>query len=317
MIKKGEELTKYTDGALIPDLEKTDGGNVVEWTKEIREQIKDSKKELEGAKNDFMKFIKTTKECGKSMNALVDSLPEGVGTSIKSKVNAIKDLAEDIKVKVKQGKKQLQKKSKFGWFKNLCKVAKKVVAVAKTALRLAGTLIGPLSECVSELTDDKNNELSLKEKYLECYVAACKEFDDAVVVGGAALAGVAAAVPTCGAVAAAASGVPVIGTIGGGAICSAAAAAVAGEIADRAYQNSTLDIEADKACEASREGVSDFTDELLDKVDIVLEHVNSPENVEKERRRWETAMDENDPCYDLDGNYQEGLDGCEATDPNK
>ena len=108
-----------------------------------------------------------------------------------------------------------------------------------------------------------------------------------------------------------------IGTIGGGAICSAAAAAVAGEIADRAYQNSTLDIEADKACEASREGVSDFTDELLDKVDIVLEHVNSPENVEKERRRWETAMDENDPCYDLDGNYQEGLDGCEATDPNK
>ena len=57
--------------------------------------------------------------------------------------------------------------------------------------------------------------------------AACKEFDDAVVVGGAALAGVAAAVPTCGAVAAAASGVPVIGTIGGGAICSAAAAAVA------------------------------------------------------------------------------------------
>ena len=39
MIKKGEELTKYTDGALIPDLEKTDGGNVVEWTKEIREQI--------------------------------------------------------------------------------------------------------------------------------------------------------------------------------------------------------------------------------------------------------------------------------------
>ena len=54
MIKKGEELTKYTDGALIPDLEKTDGGNVVEWTKEIREQIKDSKKELEGAKNDFM-----------------------------------------------------------------------------------------------------------------------------------------------------------------------------------------------------------------------------------------------------------------------
>ena len=88
----------------------------------------------------------------------------------------------------------------------------------------------------------------------------------------------------CAPVALATSAIPVVGTAGGGSICLISAGAIAAEAADRAYQNSNIDEAADKACEGYLKiQVSDVTDELIDKVDKVMEMVSCPRLLDQQR----------------------------------
>lgn len=172
------------------------------------------------------------------------------------------------------------------WGKRLARGAAKVIRaatkVASKVFRLAGVLLEPLTQCIATLSED--DEETYKSAWRNCFEAACKQFDDSMVNAAAAFAGATAATPLCAKVALATSAIPVVGTAGGGSICLISAGAIAAEAADRAYQNSNIDEAADKACEGYLDiQVSDVTDELIDKVDKVMEMVSCPRLLDQQR----------------------------------
>lgn len=172
------------------------------------------------------------------------------------------------------------------WGKKLARGATKVIraagGVAGKVFRLAGTLLGPLTECIAALSED--DEQTYKSEWRKCFEAGCKAFDDAVNSAAAAFVGATAATPLCAKVAVASSAIPVVGSVGGGTLCLLAASGIAAEAADRAYQNSNLDKAADKACENyANIRVEDITDGLIDKVDDVMEMLSCPRLLEEQR----------------------------------
>ena len=83
------------------------------------------------------------------------------------------------------------------WGKKLAQAAVPVIKKAlrgnslEKCFRLAFAILAPLTECIAKIHID--TEASYKDKWLNCYVAACQEFDNVAIAVGASFAGMAAA----------------------------------------------------------------------------------------------------------------------------
>eukprot|EP00944_MAST-04C_sp_MAST-4C-sp1_P007730 g7730.t1 len=265
------------------------GKDIYTWVesthKLVDELIQTGKGNAEEITGLFKNLQSSAKKCFDSISAVTDLIPEK--WQIRSR---LENLGTKWKGHLKLSSKALISNSWWtktkSWGKRLARGAVKVIRaatkVASKVFRLAGVLLEPLTQCIATLSED--DEETYKSAWRNCFEAACKQFDDSMVNAAAAFAGATAATPLCAKVALATSAIPVVGTAGGGSICLISAGAIAAEAADRAYQNSNIDEAADKACEGYLDiQVSDVTDELIDKVDKVMEMVSCPRLLDQQR----------------------------------
>ena len=265
------------------------GKDIYTWVesthKLVDELIQTGKGNAEEITGLFKNLQSSAKKCFDSISAVTDLIPEK--WQIRSR---LENLGTKWKGHLKLSSKALISNSWWtktkSWGKRLARGAAKVIRaatkVASKVFRLAGVLLEPLTQCIATLSED--DEETYKSAWRNCFEAACKQFDDSMVNAAAAFAGATAATPLCAKVALATSAIPVVGTAGGGSICLISAGAIAAEAADRAYQNSNIDEAADKACEGYLDiQVSDVTDELIDKVDKVMEMVSCPRLLDQQR----------------------------------
>jgi methyl-accepting chemotaxis protein len=276
VVKKGDELQAtikddYDFGKFYKNNDENVDVNFHEFLDNAHEMVEDAiekgKADVETIKEQYNQLIEASTKCYDSMKGVMEMVPEGWDIKKRITGNTITKKAIDATRKGVQRTRNFLSKA-MRWGKKLAQAAvpvlKKASQVAGKMFKLAGAILAPLTECIAKIHID--TEASYKDKWLNCYVAACQEFDNVAIAVGASFAGMAAASPACAAGAGALMTLTPIAAAGGGTICMLAASAVAAEAADLAYRGTNMDKKANELCEATRGSINTATDKVMDAV---------------------------------------------------